>query len=110
MNNKTQQTAVEWYAEKSIIIFDNLRSGKITFKIWFKEQALLLEQAKEMEKEQKIKNITDYNIMVTEFLLNPLFNLEHSEHAIACEKLSDIRNQFISDHIINYNETYGGNK
>ena len=50
----TKQTAVEWYAEKSIILFDNLRSGKITFKIWFKEQALLLEQAKEMEKEQII--------------------------------------------------------
>ena len=68
------------------------------------------EQAKEMQKEQRIKNIKDYNIVVTEFLLNPLFNLEHSQHAIACEKLSDIRNKFISNHIINYNETYGGNK
>jgi cytoplasmic iron level regulating protein YaaA (DUF328/UPF0246 family) len=52
MSNEIEQTAVEWYAEKSIILFDNLRSGKITFKIWFKEQALLLEQAKEMEKQQ----------------------------------------------------------
>ena len=68
----------------------------------------LFYKAKEMEKEQKIKNITDYNIRVTEFLLNQLFNLEHSKHRIACEKLSDIRNKFISDHIVNYEQTYGG--
>jgi len=70
----------------------------------------VIKEAKELEKEQKIKNITDYNIKVTEFLLNQLFNLEHSKHRIACEKLSDIRNQFIYDNIVNYNETYGGNK
>jgi hypothetical protein len=58
--------------------------------------------------EEKIKNITDYNIIVTEFLLNQLFNLEHSKHAIACEKLSDIRNQFIYNNIVNYEQTYGG--
>jgi hypothetical protein len=80
MSNETKQTAVEWYAEKSIILFDNLRSGKITFKIWFKEQALLLEQAKEMDKEQHKKT---YN---QSFMSNF---------------------QTFEDY---YNETYGGNK
>ena len=83
MSNK-QQTAVEWYAEKSIIIFDNLRSGKITFEIWFKEQALFLEQAKEMEKE-RIKN--DYRIGYNNGILNSFLTpIEY------------------------YNKTYGGNK
>ena len=54
-------------------------------------------EAKEMEKEQRKNDITDYNIKVTEFLLNPLFNLEHSNHGIACEKLADIRNEFIKN-------------
>jgi hypothetical protein len=52
MSNETKQTAVEWYAEKSIILFGNLRIGKITFETWFKQNALLLEQAKQMDKEQ----------------------------------------------------------
>jgi hypothetical protein len=45
-------TPVEWYAEKSIILTDNLQSGRITFKEWFKEQAIVLKEAKEMEKQQ----------------------------------------------------------
>jgi hypothetical protein len=44
-------TPVEWYAEKSIILTDNLQSGRITFKEWFKEQAIVLKEAKEMERE-----------------------------------------------------------
>ena len=96
MENNKLYTLVEWLEQE--MLKPNLSMKEI------------LEQAKEMEKKQKIKNITDYNIKVTEFLLNPLFNLEHSKHGIACEKLSDIRNQFINDHIVNYNETYGGNK
>jgi hypothetical protein len=52
---------------------------------------------KQMEKQQRKNDITDYNIKVTEFLLNPSFNLEHSNHGIACEKLADIRNEFIKN-------------
>jgi len=48
-----EQTAVEWYSEKSIDISEQLRAGKMTFDEWFKEQAVILKTAKEMEKEQK---------------------------------------------------------
>jgi len=103
MNNK-QQTAVDLFHDKvnELIVGKKTITSNDLGKIWL--------VCKEMEKEQMIKNITDYNLVVTEFLLNPLFNLEHSQHGIACEKLSDIRNKFISNHIVNYNETYGGNK
>lgn len=77
-----KQTAVEWLEEQrkwSLITNEHIQ------------------QAKAMEKEQLVKNITDYNIKVTEFLLTALFNLEHSKHGIACEKLADIRNQFINE-------------
>lgn len=97
-------TAVEWLIEQ-------IESCKITMyndgdrkKLISLVEGNLIEQAKEMEKQQIIKNINNYNIKVTEFLLNPLFNLEHSKHGIACEKLSDIRNQFINDNIVDTNE------
>ena len=48
------KTAVEWYCEKSIVISEELRAGKMTFAEWFKEQAVILKQAKEMEKSQMI--------------------------------------------------------
>ena len=81
-----KQTAVEWL----FLMLNNPNSDQ-------EFANNLLEQAKAMEKEQIIKNITDYNVKVTEFLLNPLFNLEHSKHGIACEKLADIRNKFINE-------------
>jgi hypothetical protein len=105
-----KQTAVEWFHQKTWNLKIQLEFSEISIGEYASTYSALYEEAKEMEKEQRIKNIKDYNIVVTEFLLNPLFNLEHSQHAIACEKLSDIRNKFISNHIINYNETYGGNK
>jgi len=49
------KTAVEWYCEKSVVLSEDLRIGKIDFIKWFKEQADILKQAKKMEKEQKIK-------------------------------------------------------
>jgi hypothetical protein len=49
------KTAVEWYCEKSIDILEKLRAGKMTFDKWFKEQAVILKQAKEMEKEQLLQ-------------------------------------------------------
>jgi len=49
------KTAVEWYCEKSIDILEELRAGKMTFAKWFKEQAVILKQAKEMEKEQIVE-------------------------------------------------------
>ena len=59
------------------------------------ESLIKFEQAKQMEREQRKDDITDYFFKVTEFLLDPLFNLEHSKHGIACDKLADIRNEFI---------------
>jgi len=46
------KTAVEWYCVKSIDILQELREGKMTFTKWFKDQAVILKQAKKMEKEQ----------------------------------------------------------
>jgi hypothetical protein len=104
MEKNKQYTAVSFFLMGLI----DLEIGKCIPIDKLVELHHLFYKAKEMEKEQKIKNITDYNIRVTEFLLNQLFNLEHSKHRIACEKLSDIRNKFISDHIVNYEQTYGG--
>jgi hypothetical protein len=86
-----QHTAVDIMFEKAISV---LPLGAIDAKQSLKETYL---QAKEMEKQQRKNDITDYNIKVTEFLLNPSFNLEHSNHGIACEKLADIRNEFIKN-------------
>ena len=82
-----KQTAVEW-------LVDELEQHHTKIDI---KNTVVFQQAKAMEKEQIIKNITDYNVKVTEFLHNPLFNLEHSKHGIACEKLADIRNKFINE-------------
>jgi hypothetical protein len=87
-----QQTAVEWLVEK-LRFPTNIRFTDDEIFSYKK----FIEHAKEMEKQQRKNDITDYNIKVTEFLLNPSFNLEHSNHGIACEKLADIRNEFIKN-------------
>ena len=91
-----KKTAVEWYAEKSIILFDNLRSGKITFKIWFKEQALLFEQAKEIEKEQ----IIDFALL---FANSDSVYIEYDCEDCPAELTIERPDTL-------FNETYGGNK
>jgi hypothetical protein len=48
-----KQTAVEWYCEKSVSLSEDLRTGKIDFLEWFKEQADILKQAKAMEVKQR---------------------------------------------------------
>jgi hypothetical protein len=92
-----QQTAVEWLDNELWKLRLKLRGGEISIKFYLEQEARLIIQAKQMEKEQRKNDITDYNIKVTEFLLNPSFNLEHSNHGIACEKLADIRNEFIKN-------------
>jgi len=52
MEKEKELSAVEWYCVKSIDILQELREGKMTFTKWFKDQALILKQAKKMEKEQ----------------------------------------------------------
>jgi hypothetical protein len=88
MNNETQQTAVDWYAEKSIILFDNFQTGKINFKEWFKQYAILLEQAKDMEREQHKKTYFD---STSQF--------DNSAEMTYKKSFDEY-----------YNETYGGNK
>jgi hypothetical protein len=92
-----QQTAVEWLDNELWKLRLKLRGGEVSIKFYLEQEARLILQAKGMEKEQRKNDITDYNIKVTEFLLNPSFNLEHSNHGIACEKLADIRNEFIKN-------------
>lgn len=41
--------------------------------------------------------IIDYGVKIQEYLLKPPFNLEHSQHGIACEKLNEIRNSFLEN-------------
>jgi hypothetical protein len=89
MSNETKQTAVDWYAEKSIILFDNFQTGKINFKEWLKQYALLLGQAKEMEKEQCIT-----------------FYVKGCIDTYGMDEGDDDR----KDAETWYNETYGGNK
>jgi hypothetical protein len=88
-----QQTALQLLLLKSV----DLEIGKYLPSDVLNELQKAYFEAKEMEKEQRKNDITNYNIKVTEFLLNPLFNLEHSNHGIACEKLADIRNEFIKN-------------
>jgi len=46
------KTAVEFYREKNIELLEELRLGLITHLHWYQKQAIIFEQAKEMEKEQ----------------------------------------------------------
>jgi len=39
--------------------------------------------------------LISFGTKVQEFLLKPPFNLEHSQHGIACEKLSEVRESFL---------------
>lgn len=43
------------------------------------------------------KLLINYGVKIQEFLLKPPFNLEHSQHAIACEKLADVREVFLDE-------------
>ena len=43
------------------------------------------------------KLLMDYGIKIQEYLLKPPFNLEHSQHGIACDKLADVRESFLDD-------------
>lgn len=43
------------------------------------------------------KLLIEYGVKIQEYLLNPPFNLEHSQHGIACEKLADVRNSFLDE-------------
>jgi hypothetical protein len=47
------KTAVEFYREQNIELLEELRLGLITHLHWYQKQAIIFEQAKEMEKEQR---------------------------------------------------------
>ncbi len=49
------KTAVEFYREQNIELLEELRLGLITHLHWYQKQAIIFEQAKEMEKEQMIE-------------------------------------------------------
>ena len=55
MTNNKQQTAVDWYIEKLLDLDYEYAKGLITLAVWSERKKSLIEQAKEMEKEQ-IKN------------------------------------------------------
>ena len=51
MSNK-QQTAVEWYIEKLLDLDYEYAKGLITLGVWSERKNSLIQQVKEMEKEQ----------------------------------------------------------
>ena len=82
MTNNKKQTAVEWYIEKLLDLDYEYAKGLITLGVWSERKNSLIQQAKEMEKEQTIKTSLFWS---------------HST----------VRRKDIEDY---YNETYGGNK
>jgi hypothetical protein len=80
MTNNKQQTAVEWLAKSYVDLLTKLNNEEISLKEFEIQYIELLEQAKEMEKEQTIK---------TSLLWSH----------------STVRRKDIEDY---YNETYGG--
>jgi hypothetical protein len=54
MTNNKQQTAVEWLIEKLLDLDYEYAKGLITLGVWSERKNSLIEQAKEMEKEQII--------------------------------------------------------
>ena len=80
MTNNKQQTAVEWLAKSYVDLLTKLNNEEISLKEFEIQYIELLEQAKEMEKEQTIKTSLFWS---------------HST----------VRRKDIEDY---YNETYGG--
>lgn len=51
------------------------------------------------------KLLIDYGVKIQEYIAKPPFNLEHSQHGIACEKLADVRELFLEQHLLNLTTT-----
>jgi len=88
MTNNKQQTAVEWFHQKTWALKIQLEKGEISIGEYANTYATLYEQAKEMQKKQIIKAAQD-NFYVGQDLAN------------GC----DIEWNSAEDY---YNETYGG--
>jgi hypothetical protein len=83
MTNDKQQTSLDWYISKITRLEFWVETKQITWKEYHKEKDKLIEQAKEMEKEQIMKS-----------------------HISAGARLEDISIEAAEQY---YNETYGGN-
>ena len=59
MTNNKQQTAVEWLAEKTFNQIELLKHLCINEEQFLNNMLFFREQAKEMDKEQKIRDFTD---------------------------------------------------
>jgi hypothetical protein len=64
MTNNKQQTAVEWFHQKTWALKIQLEKGEISIGEYANTYATLYEQAKEMEKEQAIKLHYEYELYV----------------------------------------------
>jgi hypothetical protein len=84
MTNNKQQTAVEWFHQKTWALKIQLEKGEISIGEYASTYATLYEQAKEMEKEQMCK------------------------FAYKCHNHYKVYGDFNIEQY--YNETYGGNK
>ena len=91
--NDKQQTAVDYYSKEIGRLTSDLITGKITGKQFVMLEIQLLEQAKEMEKEQAIKLYYEYELYV----------MMHESDVIMNESSIMTFGQF-------YKQTYGGDK
>jgi hypothetical protein len=89
MTNNKQQTAVEWFHQKTWDLKIQLEKGEISIGEYANTYATLYEQAKEMEKEQTINFTDDW------YFYGPLLG-----------EGIDVKNT-IEQH---YNQTYGDDK
>ena len=89
--NDKQQTAVDYYSKEIGRLTSDLITGKITGKQFVMLEIQLLEQAKEMEKEQAIKLYYEYELYV----------MMHESDVIMNESSIMTFGQF-------YKQTYGG--
>ena len=84
MSNKTKQTAIDIFKEKLINIFEDYHDGIITLDEYIESINKATQQAKEMEKQQRM---SDFTMGIT--------------NAIQMEATKDAEQY--------YNETFGGN-
>jgi hypothetical protein len=93
MSNNKQETAVEWFHQKTWALKIQLEKGEISIGEYANTYATLYEQAKEMEKEQTKNRAVESYYSYTQYL----------------EQLPKIGGATVEmDFERYYNETYGG--
>jgi len=73
-------------------------NGEYVWVYSYETELLLNTKQKELSNYSYDKKLLiNYGIKIGEYLMKPPFNLEHSQHGIACEKLSELRERFLNE-------------